>query len=299
MPTLEFFEKPSLKRTIFLAAWAGWPDAAESATRAARELVRQLPATKFASIDPEEFYDFSEQRPEVETAPDGSRTLSWPSNEFYYWKNDDPEGRDVVILVGTEPNLRWRLYAEQVTTVISECNAELMITLGALLDSVPHTRSPRVTGSSVDRDLGEGFETVQYPPPTYEGPSGMTSVISEALAKVGVKHAGIWGHAPHYVQVAHNPAITVAILKEVQRFLPKQLDLAPMEQESEEFVENLQRALEDQKDIEGYVRQLEERYDSEEERRGRPEPAELVQELEEFLRSQRQDDSEEDGKGQA
>ena len=289
MSALQYTEHPILSNTVFLAAWGGWPDAAESATRSLRELVRQLSANQFASIDPEEFYDFSEQRPEISNKSDGSRKLSWPKNEFYYWKSDDG-GRDLVIFIGIEPNLKWRTYTDLIHKVASESDTKLLVTVGALLDSVPHTRSPRVTGSSVNADLGTDFEHIKYATPNYEGPSGLTSVLVDRLSQDKIPAASIWGHSPHYLQVAQNPTLTLAILSELQQFIAAPIDLDKLSKDAEEFDENLVRALSDQQEIEGYVKRLEERYDSEEEFRQSPEPAALVQELEDFLRQQRGSD---------
>lgn len=289
MSALQYTEHPILSNTVFLAAWGGWPDAAESATRSLRELVRQLSATKFASIDAEDFYDFAEQRPVITNESDGSRKLEWPKNEFYYWKSDDG-GRDLLIFIGVEPNLKWRTYAEIIHKVATESDTKLLVTVGALLDSVPHTRSPRVRGSSLHPDLGAGFEHIKYAVPTYEGPSGLTSVVMDRLDQDNVPCASIWGHSPHYLQVAQNPTLTHAILSEMQQFVAAPIDLSKLAVEAEEFDENLVRALADQQEIEGYVKRLEERYDSEEENRQSPEPAALVQELEDFLRQQRESD---------
>ncbi|MBN4064194.1 PAC2 family protein [Dehalococcoides mccartyi] len=286
MSAIQYTEHPILTNTVFVAAWGGWPDAAESATRSLRELVAQLSATKFASIDAEDFYDFAEQRPVISTESDGSRKLTWPKNEFFYWKADDG-GRDLLIFIGVEPNLKWRTYTDIIHKVASDSDSKLLITVGALLDSVPHTRSPRVTGSSINPDLGAGFEHIKYAIPNYEGPSGLTSVLMDRFSQDKIPSAGIWGHSPHYLQVAQNPTLTHAILTELQQFISAPIDLSKLAKESEEFDENLVRALSDQQEIEGYVKRLEERYDSEEEYRQSPEPAALVQELEDFLRQQR------------
>jgi proteasome assembly chaperone (PAC2) family protein len=295
LSALQYTENPILSNTVFLAAWGGWPDAAESATRSLRELVRQLSATKFASIDPEDFYDFAEQRPVISNESDGSRKLVWPKNEFFYWKSDDG-GRDLLIFIGVEPNLKWRTYADIIHKVAVESDTKLLVTVGALLDSVPHTRSPRVTGSSLRLDLGAGFEHIKYAVPNYEGPSGLTAVVMERLDQDKIPSASIWGHSPHYLQVAQNPTLTHAMLSEIQQFIAAPIDLSKLAVEAEEFDENLVRALADQQEIEGYVKRLEERYDSEEEFRQSPEPAALVQELEDFLRQQRvSDDPADDG----
>ena len=286
MSALQHTEHPILSNTVFLAAWGGWPDAAESATRALRELVRQLSATKFAYIDSEEFYDFAEQRPVVSNRADGSRKLTWPKNEFFYWKADDG-GRDLLIFIGVEPNLKWRTYTDLVYQVADESDTKLLVTVGALLDSVPHTRSPRVTASSTSDDLGDGFQHIKYAVPNYEGPSGLTAVLVDRIGRDSIPAASIWGHSPHYLQVAQNPSLTHAILSELQQFISAPINLSKLAADAEEFDENLVNALSDQQEITGYVKRLEERYDSEEEFSQSPEPAALVRELEDFLRQQR------------
>ena len=290
MPTLQYFKRPNLRRTILIAAWEGWSDAAEAASRAMREVNRQLSTRKLAAIDSELFYDFSQQRPNVSYDSRGGRNIEWPSNEFSYWQpgpSAGAEDRDIVVFRGVEPHLRWRLYVEQFLEVANPANVDLLITVGALLDSVPHTRSPRVTLSAGQDDLGRGFEHLRLPRPAYEGPCGITSVLTDAYAQRGVPWASIWGHAPHYVQVSHNPALAYAIMQELQEFLPVRMDMERLSAESEAYAENLTKALEGESEIAGYVKRLEERYDTEQESIGRPESGLIVQELEEFLRRQR------------
>jgi proteasome assembly chaperone (PAC2) family protein len=290
LPTLTYLERPQFRRTILIVAWAGWPDAAEAASRTVREVNRRLPTEKFASIDPEHFYDFSQQRPTVSFGDDGVRMLNWPTNEFYYWQPENSpilEQRDVIVFLGVEPHLQWRRYADQLLEVADPANVDLLITVGALLDSVPHTRSPRVTVSAGQDDLGRGYEGLRFPRPTYEGPSGITSVITERYSRRGVPWVSLWGHAPHYVQVAHNPSLAHAILRELQQFLPREMEMDELRVESEEYAANLTRALEGEKEIAGYVQRLEERYDTEEEASRHPEPGQILQELEDYLRRQR------------
>ena len=293
MPILEYSEHPALNRSILITAFSGWPDAAEGATRAVRELVRQLPAKRFAALDPEEFYDFSRQRPIVSNAPDGNRQVSWVKNEFFYWRGADhgQQGeRDIVVLLGAEPHTKWRTYTDAVVEVALECHVELLLVIGSLLAQAPHTRPAKVAGSASRLELGPGFEHIRLTPPTYEGPSSMTSALMAELGKRGIPQASLWGYCPHYIQVAYNPAISHALLGEMQAFLPKKLNLARLNREAEEFSAGLARALEGQRDIAAYVKRLEEEYDSETNKQTSPEqpdPAELVNELEEFLRQRR------------
>ena len=272
---------------IFVGAWTGWPDAAEAATRALKELVVQLDAKKFASIDPEEFYVFSANRPTVKNSPDGKRRLTWPDNEFYYHKSDGNLGHDIVFLLGEEPDLKWREYVSLITDLAQENNCKLLVTIGALLDSVPHTRQPRVMGTVVGEYFDQTIESLNYPKPNYEGPSGITSALIETFGERSIPSVSIWGHAPHYVQVPYNPNVTMAILAELQQFISVPIKLDSLKKQADEFTENLINALEGQKEIAAYVKKLEERYDSENLRRTEPEPRELMADLEEFLRNQR------------
>lgn len=295
MAELNLTEQPDLEDCVVIAAWAGWPDAAESATRAVRELIRQLHAVKFGSIDHENFYVFTEHRPTVSNGPRGTRSLTWPSNELYYYRAPAGSGaKNVLLIVGEEPDLRWGAYTGYLSSVARSNGAKLLITVGALLDSVPHTRPPRVMGTTTSEGVGQSIDmplsSISYPKPNYEGPSGITSAMIDAFSKHDIPSVSIWGHAPHYLQVTYNPAITMAILRELQLFVQVDIDYTSLEQQAEEFDKNLVKALEGQKDLTSYVAKLEERFDTEEEARGRPEPRELMMELEAFLRSERTDE---------
>ncbi len=141
------------KLPTMITAFAGWPDAAEAATRAVRYLVRKLPAKKFAEIDPEEFYDFTVTRPHTRLNRRGQRIIRWPRNDFYHFTDSDDESRNLLLFVGSEPNLRWRAYSNIITEIAVRSRVELVVSLGALLDAVPHTREPRVTGRASSTGL--------------------------------------------------------------------------------------------------------------------------------------------------
>ena len=287
---LEYFEKPQLKRTVLIAAFAGWPDASEAATRAARYIVRDLGATRFAAIDPEEFYVYTEQRPIVSTTRSGTRRISWPKNRFYAWRPEDPSKHDIVIMIGAEPQLRWKRFSELVLDVVNTCNVELMVTLGALLDGVPHTRPARVTTSASSTNLGGDFSDIRWGPSRYEGPTGITSILTDSLTRHGIECVSLWGHAPHYLQVRPNPVVTLALLQAAQRFIPQTIDIERMEMRAKDFDSTVARALRDQEQVRDYVSQLEQKYDSdaeaEEEDAAIPEgdAESLVADVEEFLR---------------
>ena len=285
MEHLKVTDLPELDRPLMLAAWSGWSDAGECATLAIREIATQLNARKFASIDPEEFYIFSQERPIVRNATSGERVLRWPKNDFYYWRSSQQGVPDLVLLHGTEPQLRWRTYTSAIASLAKSLNVELLANLGALLDSVPHTRAARVLCTSVDHDLGGRYEHLRYPRPNYEGPTGMTSATIDAFTQQGIKSISIWGHAPHYLQVKRNPSITLAMLNEISKLAAFPINVAGLEKDADEFNETISRAIESQSEIRSYVAQLEERYDDELTAIEDRDASELVQELDEFLRS--------------
>ena len=174
--------------------------------------------------------------------------------------------------------------------VVKTCNVELVVTLGALLDAVPHTRPPRVTSSATSTNLGTGLSHIQWGPSRYEGPTGITSVVIDAVSRIGIESASIWGHAPHYLQVRPNPVVTLALVQAAQQFISQPMDIERLRNRSEEFATTVERALEDQDQVKGYVKQLEQKYDSDsdedEEQDTFPEADTdaLVAEVEEFLR---------------
>ena len=291
MPDLVFFERPKLNRTIVIGAFAGWPDAAEAASGAIEYLIEKLQATEFAAIEPEEFFDFTQHRPLVRIGEDGERILEWPRTRFYYRRSDIPGGSDIVLLDSAEPQFHWNRFADLIMDVLDGCDVGWFVLLGALLDAVPHTRAPRITGSSTLCAPEDRLGGVEYEPSNYEGPTGISAVISERFAARSVPCISIWGHAPHYVQVSPNPGLTHAILTELLPLLPVDVDLGALETRAREFSATLNRALEDQTDIVGYVRRLEERYDCQQSESQdpleRPDPVALLRDLDEFLRRER------------
>ena len=283
-------EQPDLNNALMIAAWSGWSDAGESATRALHHLTQELNTTKFAEIDAEDFYIFTEERPFVENASEGGRRLIWPKNEFFYLKSDSENFPDIVFLIGTEPHLKWRTYTTLVADVANAMNVDMLVTVGALLDEVPHTRSAVVMSTTIYENLGPRYQHVNYSRPNYEGPSGMTSATMDAFARRGIMSASIWGHAPRYLQGAQNPAITLAIIEEVQRFANIEVQTSELEREAEDFTSRVDYALQNTPKAVEYVRTLEERYDSELEVADDPEPAALIDELDEFLRTRNPND---------
>ena len=289
MDGLIVHETPDAKFPTMIVAFAGWPDAAEAATRAVRYLARKLPAKKFAEIDPEEFYDFTVVRPQTRVTGDGGRTIHWPTNDFYYYAPEDPQ-RGLILYVGTEPNLRWRAFSSILTGVAQEHGVQLVVSLGALLDAVPHTREPRISGRASSIELTQKVEWLGIRNSSYEGPTGIHTAFMDACNRKGLPHASIWGHSPHYVNTSPNPDVTLALLTKLRNLVEFDADLQELRVEGQAFQEEVTEGISKEAEVVAYVQRLEHLYDADNGPSGDiPSPDDMVEELEEFLKSQRQD----------
>lgn len=288
-------EPDDRKLPTMIAAFGGWPDAAEAATRAIRYLARKLPARKFAEIDPEEFYDFTVTRPHTLVDRRGRRVIRWPRNEFYRYVREGDESGSLLLFIGTEPNLRWRAYSDIVADVAARSGVETVVSLGALLDAVPHTREPRVTGRASSTALTDKVKWLGIENSGYQGPTGIHTAFTDACNRMGLEHASIWGHSPHYVQTSPNPHVSHALLLKLHNLIEFSVDLTELRLAGEAFVEDVSKAIESQSKVGAYVDKLERRYDESHRPDDEeiPEPDEMVRELERFLRSQRRPEDDE------
>ena len=279
-------EVPQGNLPTMLVAFAGWPDAAEAATRAMRFLVRKLRAKKFAEIDPEDFYDFTHVRPHSRVNRRGERITRWPQNDFYYYSPDD-ESRALLLFVGTEPNLKWRTYSNILTTIAERHEVKLIVSLGALLDAVPHTREPRVTGRASSVELTQKAEWLGIKNSGYQGPTGIHTAFADACAKLDLAQASIWGHCPHYVNTSPDPKVSHALLTRLRSLIDIDVDLEELHIAGNAYQEEVDKVIAKQPDVSSYVRRLERRYDEAQTATEEiPSPETMVEELENFLRSQ-------------
>lgn len=292
MEYLKFLEKPELTAPSLIITFSGWANAAEGASRAMQYLVRKLPARKFAGINPEDFYDFTTVRPLVKASPTGERVLFWPANDFYYWKRPE-EGKDLLLFIGVEPNLKWVTFCELILEVAGQCGVERMVSIGAVLDAVPHTREPRITGTSPHPELRQALEEMGVTFTAYQGPTGVHSALYEACDRHSLPWAGLWGHSPHYLQGVPNLKISHALLTHLSHLLGLSLELEEMKRAWATFEETLNRLLARRPEVQNYIRKLEELVPGASPPPSPlPSPETLVQELEDFLKRQR-------GRGQA
>lgn len=291
MDFLQIDRQPDLHDPVAVIAFAGWNDAASAATNAARFVVRRLGARKFATIDPEPFIDFRENRPSVRVNGRNEREISWPANNFYYARN--PTGpHDIVVAVGIEPNLRWKTFADAYAGLFREMNIRLSVSLGALMAEVPHTREVRVTGSAFDPAVAKDLDLSVS---NYEGPTGIVGVLHQTLRQSELPAASLWANVPHYITTAQNPPATTALLRRLQKILAIEFDYSELDAAGSRFLQEINTAISGNTDLLEYVRRLETALDSGGsgavvEGAALPATEDLLTDVEAFLRSQRDDD---------
>jgi proteasome assembly chaperone (PAC2) family protein len=288
---LQYDSVPALNEPVLLAAFAGWNDASQVATFAIQTLKNIWDADSFASIDPEEFFDFTETRPTISLDPTGQRGLEWPQTIFFGQSLPESE-RDVVLLLGVEPQLRWRTFCRGVLDVADRVGASQLVTLGGLLADVPHTVDPRLTGFATSSELLSDLTGMGVRMSSYEGPTGILGVLHDAWRTSGRPAVSLWGNVPHYISATPNPQVVLALLQRVSGLLGVSIPLSGLETRSEQFRTQVDEALESNPEARDYVQQLEQHVEGE--RRVEPSPH-LIEELEEYLRRRRPstDDGEE------
>jgi proteasome assembly chaperone (PAC2) family protein len=240
-----------------IAAFSGWNDAADAASDAVRWLVRAANARPFAALDIEEYLDFQAARPTVELVDGVVRTVNWPSLALS--AGSLPGGRDLVLMLGVEPNLRWRAFCDDVIAVARTTKCEMIVTLGALLGDTPHSRPIRCTGSATDEVLAArlGMQRSRY-----EGPTGIVGVLHDAVRRAGFASASIWAPVPHYVATPPNPKATRAMLDRLRQLLDLSLDLTDLDIASSAWERSVSEVVAGDADVSSYVERLETRFDT-------------------------------------
>jgi len=272
-----------LRAPALVCAFKGWNDAGEAATSALTFVGAALEATRFAVIDPEEFVDFQSTRPTVRLVDGLSRAIEWP--EFEVYEARVPRApRDLVLLSGPEPAMRWRTFCEKVIELAEAIGVQMVVTMGALLADVPHTRPVSVTGLASDERL---IDRLGLQPPTYEGPTGIVGVLQNACMDAGMPAASLWAAVPHYVAVAPNPKGALALVRRLERLVGGTVDAMELETAAADYDRQVSRAVELDPEVQAFVERLERAADEE---TGRPDPGELpsgdvlAREFQRFLR---------------
>jgi len=279
---LRITSRPSLDRPVLIAAFRGWNDGGQGATLAGGYLARVWEAERFADIDPEGFVDFQSNRPHVSLDEGLTRTVEWPENAFYHARIPGTE-RDVILLLGVEPSLRWRTFCRIVVGLAREHGSELVVTLGSLLADVPHTRAAPVTGAASDPEL---VESLGLQHSRYEGPTGIVGVLQDACRDAKIPAASLWAAVPHYVSLAPSPRAARALCDRLAQLLSIPIDTTELAEAEEAYAEQVTEAVSTDEDTAAYVAELERRTDELdlEEHEDLPSGDTLAAELTRFLR---------------
>ena len=286
---LRIDEMPTLRRPVLIAAFRGWNDGGQAATLAGNTLARLWDAKQFAEIDPEGFVDFQSTRPTV-TLTDGiTRKIEWPQTTFHAAAIPGAD-RDAVLLLGVEPNYRWRAFTEIVTGFARDLGVELFVTLGALLADVPHTRAAPVTGAASDLSLVEelGLQASRY-----EGPTGIVGVLHDSCRVAAIPSVSLWSAVPHYVSLAPSPRAARALCDRLAELLGIEIDLTDLLEAEEIYAEQITEAVASDPETAAYVEELERQADTIEgmiEEGDLPTGESLAAELSQFLRDRETDD---------
>ena len=278
MEHVRWTSRPVLSEPVVIAAFEGWNDAGDAASTAARYLAERWDAEVIADIDPEEFYDFSSTRPQVHLDDDGLRQIVWPTTDILAATLPGGQG-DALIVLGNEPQLRWRTYCQQLVDVAQAYDARLVLTLGALLAEVPHTRPTTIVGTAYEADSVAGIE---LRPSTYEGPTGIVGVLHDAVRSAGLRSASLWATVPSYVPGAPSPKAALALIERTAAMLETWVPTTDLEIATASYERQVSELVDADEETATYVTQLEERHDEEPD--AYPTAESIADEVERYLR---------------
>ncbi|NKY86684.1 PAC2 family protein [Nocardia veterana] len=249
---------PTLRDPVLVAAFEGWNDAADAASGAVEHLELIWDAEPLAELDSEDYYDYQVNRPTVRQVDGVTREIQWPSTTLSVCSPPGSE-RDVVLLHGIEPNMRWRAFCSDIIELIEQLQVTTVVILGALLADTPHTRPVPVTGTAYSKEAAEQFNLEQT---RYEGPTGITGVLQDACVRAGVPAISFWAAVPHYVSQPPNPKATIALLRRVEDVLDLEVPLGELPAQAEDWESAVDEMTEGDEEVTEYVRSLEERGDA-------------------------------------
>lgn len=242
-----------LRAPALVCAFTGWNDAGDAASAALRFFGASLSATRFATIDPEEFFDFQATRPRIKLVEGDTRELEWPNIEIYVARVPRAP-RDLILLSGPEPTFRWKAFTRLIVDLAEALGTQMVVTLGALLADVPHSRPVGITGLSSDEGL---VERLGLMPTDYEGPTGITGVVQAVCHEAGLPSASLWASVPHYVAAAPNPKAALALVRKLEALVGVSVDAEELEEASEEYERQVSLAVQSDPDVQAFVERLE------------------------------------------
>ena len=252
-PILWEGDPPELRSPTLVCAFAGWNDAASAASTALEAVAASLDPEVTARIDPEDFYDFQVNRPTIRLVEGQTREIDWPANTLLSVRVPTAE-RDLVLLSGVEPNLRWRTFADSIVSAAEQLGVEMVVSLGALMADVAHTRPVPITGLASDPDLVEQLGMSRS---SYEGPTGIVGVVHDACRRHGMTSASLWAAVPHYVAAVPNPKAALALLRRLEGLTGIAVEASELEEETSDYEEQIGRAIAANPEIEELVSRIE------------------------------------------
>jgi hypothetical protein len=283
--------RPELESPVLISAFTGWNDAAEAASVTLATVRDAWEARRFGAFDAEEFFDYQTARPQIKLVEGVTRRVEWPENLLSATASSVAAAGDrgVILLSGPEPNFRWRAFSGAVIELAKELGVEVVVTLGALLADVPHSRPVAVAANSQDPAL---VENLGLSASRYEGPTGITGVLHRACAEGGLPSVSFWASVPHYLPAVPSAPAALALLESLSSLLGMQVDTSNLERGAAAYQDQVSAAVSQDSDLSSYVRMLEERFDSQpgQEPMNLPSGDELARELENFLRNERRDE---------
>ena len=291
MSELNVAFRPRLRRPVLIAAFRGWNDGGQGASLGAAYLAKQWEAARFADIEPENFFDFQSVRPHVSLVEGEMRKIDWPDNAFFHASIPGAD-RDAILLLGIEPNLRWRTFSALVLELAQDLGVEMLVTFGSLLADVPHTRPAPVTAAATDPALVAelGLDASRY-----EGPTGIVGIVHDLCKSADIPSVSLWAAVPHYVSLAPSPRAALALVRRFGELMQIDVDVKELEHAADEYAEQVSEAVSTDAETAAYVEELEQRVDALETESDLPSGETLAAELTRFLREREEENGESDG----
>jgi proteasome assembly chaperone (PAC2) family protein len=254
MQPLQWDYRPDgLRAPAVVCAFKGWNDAADAASTAITFVGSALGARRFATIDPEEFYDFQATRPRIKMTEGRTREIEWPAVELYEARVPRAP-RDLILLSGSEPSFRWRTFSKVIVELVEALGAQLVVTLGALLADVPHSRPVAITGLASDASL---ISRLGLASSSYEGPTGIVGILHAACQQGGLPSASLWAAVPHYIAATPNPKAALALVRKLEGLVGVAVDATELETASLDYERQVNLAVQSDPDVQAFVERLE------------------------------------------
>jgi proteasome assembly chaperone (PAC2) family protein len=288
---ITFFEQPVLRQPDLVAAFLGWPDAAQVSTGTVSYMIDKLPAARLAEMKSDDYYDFATIRPTVTIENGIMQPLSMPLNSFHYWINPKGE-RDLILFTGIEPQMKWNAYVEAIADLAGYYNVHRVYAVGGLYDRIPHTRETRISGLVNNTDLIEVLESSNIEPISYSGPSSIHGLLLSVCAMRRIPALSVWGHVPFYIRAESNPMVCFEIIKKVSSVLGIDISLADIKKSADSLFTILNRLLYENEQMRNFLKAMEEQYDQDGSSLGAQITGDdqIIKDIEDFLRNQRQDE---------